>query len=151
MVSDAGRWIDAFARAGADVITVHEEACPHLDAVLGSIRSLGKKAGVALNPHTPEGVLDYVLEGLDMVLVMTVNPGFGGQQFLPSQLLKIERLAKLLERRNPGALIQVDGGVSPENAKRLVDAGARVLVAGAAIFGQPDPTAAIAAFRAAVA
>jgi ribulose-phosphate 3-epimerase len=150
MVSDAGRWVRPFAEAGADLISVHAEACVHLDRVLTSIRELGKRPAVALNPHTPESLLDYVLEELDLVLVMSVNPGFSAQKFLPSQLEKIARLRRMLEKRNPNCLIQVDGGVSPKNARQLVDAGANVLVAGAAIFGQTDRRAAIEAFRAAL-
>jgi ribulose-phosphate 3-epimerase len=151
MVADAGRWVAPFAEAGADLITVHSEGCLHVERVLQQIRDLGKRPGLALNPHTSEQVIEYVLEQLDMVLVMSVNPGFSGQEFLPSQLRKIERLKQMTEARRPDLLLQVDGGVSPANARTLVDAGINVLVAGAAVFGEPDRMAAIAALRAAVA
>lgn len=150
MVSDPGRWVKPFADAGADWLTVHVEASLHLERVLSSIKELGKRAGVALNPHTPESALDYVAEDLDMVLVMSVNPGFSAQKFIPSQLRKVRRVRELLDARNPSCHIQVDGGVSPKNARELVDAGASVLVAGAAIFGQADRRAAVSAFRAAL-
>lgn len=150
MVSEAGRWVGPFADAGADWITVHAEGCLHLERVVRQIRDLGKHPGVALNPHTHEQVLEYVLEDLDLVLVMSVNPGFSGQEFLPSQLRKIARVKELITRRKPSILLQVDGGVSPGNAATLVNAGVDVLVAGAAVFGQPDRARAVAALRAAL-
>jgi ribulose-phosphate 3-epimerase len=150
MVSDPGRWVGPFAEAGADFISVHSEGCLHLERVLRQIRDLGKRPGVALNPHTSEQVLEYVLEDVDLVLVMSVNPGFSGQEFLPSQLRKIARLAELVRARKPDVFIEVDGGVSPSNAAALVNAGANVLVAGAGVFGQPDRAAAVAALRRAV-
>jgi ribulose-phosphate 3-epimerase len=150
MVADAERWVRPFADAGADYISVHAEACVHLEQVVRLIRDVGKRPGVALNPHTGEQVLEYVVDQLDLVLAMTVNPGFGGQAFLPSQLPKVRRLRELLDARNPDALLQVDGGVSPTTAGDLVAAGANVLVAGAAVFGQADRAAAMAAIRAAV-
>jgi len=145
MIVEPDRYVPAFAAAGADVITVHAEACPHLDRSVQLIHSLGKKAGVALNPHTPEGVLDYVLEELDLVLVMSVNPGFGGQSLIERVFPKIERLRRALDARGLSAELQVDGGVKPDNAWRFVEAGATNLVAGSAVFGAPDRAAAIRA------
>jgi ribulose-phosphate 3-epimerase len=145
MIVEPDRYVPAFAAAGADVITVHAEACPHLDRSVQLIHSLGKKAGVALNPHTPEGVLDYVLEELDLVLVMSVNPGFGGQSLIERVFPKIERLRRALDARGLTAELQVDGGVKPDNAWRFVEAGATNLVAGSAVFGAPDRAAAIRA------
>jgi ribulose-phosphate 3-epimerase len=150
MIADPDRYVDSFARAGADVITVHAEACTHLQRTLGLIRSSGKKAGVALNPHTPEGVLRYVLQDLDLILVMTVNPGFGGQSFLERVVPKISAISALVERRDSRACIEVDGGVSPMTSGIVAAAGAQVLVAGSAIFSRgPDYKSAIAEIRAA--
>lgn len=150
MVVEAGRYVEAFAKAGADIITVHVEACTHLQRVLQRIRDLGKRPAVALNPHTDESSIRYVLDDLDMVLVMSVNPGFGAQTFIPSQLEKIRRVAEMIRGSGRSIEVQVDGGVSPSNARQLVDAGATVLVAGAAIFGQEDRPAAVRAFRTAL-
>jgi ribulose-phosphate 3-epimerase len=122
----------AFAEAGADIITVHAEAGPHLDRSIQAIKALGKKAGVSLCPATPEEALRYVLDEIDLVLVMTVNPGFGGQSFLTSQLPKINRIRGMIGERN--IHLQLDGGVTPQNARQCVDAGADVLVAGSAAF-----------------
>lgn len=149
MITDPGRYVQAFASAGADWICVHVEACTHLQRVLGQIRDLGKKAGVALNPHTPESVLEYVLDDLDLVLVLSVNPGFSGQGFLKPQVEKIRRISAMLKAHGSSAVIQVDGGVSPANAGELVAAGASVLVGGASIFGQANRREAVAALRAA--
>lgn len=149
MITDPGRYVEAFASAGADWICVHVEACTHLQRVLGQIRDLGKKAGVALNPHTPESVLEYVLDDLDLVLVLSVNPGFSGQGFLKPQVEKIRRISAMLKAHGSSAVIQVDGGVSPANAGELVAAGASVLVGGASIFGQANRREAVAALRAA--
>jgi ribulose-phosphate 3-epimerase len=150
MIVEPDRWIDAFADAGADAITVHQEACPHLQRCLAAIRARGKKAGVSLNPSTPEETLKYVLGDLDIVLVMSVNPGFGGQSFLPSQVEKVRRLRKMLdEAGNTACIIEVDGGVDPANAALLAEAGAEALVAGSAIFNQKDRKAAIHALRSA--
>jgi ribulose-phosphate 3-epimerase len=148
MVSDPGRYIEAFAKAGADILSVHPEATIHLQRVLRQIREHGKRASVALNPHTHESVLEYVVDDLDMVLVMSVNPGFAGQAFLPAQVEKVRRVRALLDRHGSTADVEVDGGVSPKNAQQLVQAGANALVAGAAIFGQADRLAAVNAFRA---
>ncbi len=150
MIVEPERYVEAFASAGADTISVHVEASPHLQRTLAEIRRLGKRAGAVLNPHTPEGSLEYVLDDLDLILVMSVNPGFGGQAFLPSVLPKIERLRQLVEARGLSIDIEVDGGVTADTAPRVVAAGANALVAGSAVFGRPDRAAAINAIRAAV-
>jgi ribulose-phosphate 3-epimerase len=134
MISPVDSFIDAFADAGADLITVHPEAGPHLHRTIQRIKGLGKKAGVSLNPATPAKVLDYVLEEIDLVLVMSVNPGFGGQKFIASQLRKIEAIARRIEKENLDVQLEVDGGIDPETARQAVDAGATVLVAGTAAF-----------------
>lgn len=132
MISPADPYIEAFAKAGADIITVHPEAGPHIQRTLQLIRSFDKKAGLALNPGTSEGVLDYLLDDLDLILVMTVNPGFGGQHFLASQTEKIHRIKDLIGTRP--ILLEVDGGITPETAPAALSAGADVLVAGTAVF-----------------
>jgi ribulose-phosphate 3-epimerase len=147
MIVEPERYVEAFAKAGADVITVHEEASVHLHRTLQQIRSLGKKAGVALNPHTPEESLRYVLPDLDLVLVMSVNPGFGGQSFIPSALPKLRNLRRMIDEGGYAIDLEVDGGIKPGTAKQVVDAGADVLVAGNAVFNAPDYAAAIAALR----
>jgi len=146
MISDPDRYLDAFAGAGAAMITVHAEVLPHLHRTLTHIRHLGVKAGVALNPSTPVGVLSDVVAEIDHVLVMSVNPGFGGQKFIPHTFAKITAARQLLGSGDRAA-IEVDGGVEPANAAALVAAGASILVAGASIFGQPDPAAAVHALR----
>lgn len=147
MMEDPGKAIDAFARAGATSITVHQETCPHLNRTLQQIRDAGLGTGVCLNPSTPLLMLEEVLDMTDMVLLMSVNPGFGGQSFIPQTLDKIKRLRKMADRLNPGLHIEVDGGVSPDNAQAVVAAGADVLVAGSAVFGSEDAAATIAALR----
>jgi ribulose-phosphate 3-epimerase len=147
MISDPDRYLDAFAGAGAAMITVHAEVLPHLHRTLTHIRHLGVKAGVALNPSTPVGVLADVLAEIDHVLVMSVNPGFGGQKFIPHTFAKITAARQLLGSGDFRAAIEVDGGVEAANAGALVAAGASILVAGAAIFGQADPAAALHALR----
>lgn len=132
MITPVDPYIEAFAKAGSDIITIHAEAGVHLDRSLQYIRSLGKKAGVSLNPSTPESVVEYLLDKLDLILVMTVNPGFGGQAFIPSQLEKIKRLRAMIGDRPID--LEVDGGVSPETANSVVAAGANALVAGSAVF-----------------
>ncbi|RUW31711.1 MULTISPECIES: ribulose-phosphate 3-epimerase [unclassified Mesorhizobium] len=132
MIAPADPYLAAFADAGCDIITVHAEAGPHLDRSLQAIRSLGKKAGVSLNPSTPESVIEYVLDRLDLVLLMTVNPGFGGQAFIPAVIDKVRRVKALVGRRPID--IEIDGGVTPETAPLVTAAGANVLVAGSAIF-----------------
>ena len=134
MISPVDNFLDAFAEAGADIITVHPEAGPHLHRSIQRVKALGKKAGVSLNPATPAKALDYVLEEVDLVLVMTVNPGFGGQKFISSQLRKIEAIAKRIAKESLDAVLEVDGGIDPETARQAVDAGATALVAGTAVF-----------------
>jgi ribulose-phosphate 3-epimerase len=147
MIEEPDRWVETYARAGADLITVHSEACVHLQRTLAQVREAGARAGVALNPATPPGVLQYVLDDLDLVLVMSVNPGFGGQAFLPSTFGKLRDLAQLLGPRPVD--VSVDGGVNDANAAGLARAGATVLVAGSAIFATPDPGAAVRGLRSA--
>jgi ribulose-phosphate 3-epimerase len=149
MIVEPERHIDAFADAGADTLSVHVEGAQHLQRTLSHVRSLGKRAGVVLNPHTSEESLRYVLDDIDLVLVMTVNPGFGGQAFLPATVAKIRRVRELIDRAKHAIDLEVDGGISPQTARQVVEAGARVLVAGNAVFGQPDRGAAIQALRAA--
>ena len=134
MISPVDPFLDAFAEAGADIITVHPEAGPHLHRSIQRVKALGKKAGVSLNPATPAKTLDYVLEEVDLVLVMSVNPGFGGQKFIASQLKKIEAIANRIAKENLAAMIEVDGGIDSETAPKAVSAGAQVLVAGTAAF-----------------
>jgi ribulose-phosphate 3-epimerase len=134
MISPVDAFLDSFADAGADIVTVHPEAGPHLHRTVQRIKALGLKAGVSLNPATPVDALDYVLEDLDLVLVMSVNPGFGGQKFISSQLGKIEAIAERIAARNLDIQLEVDGGIDPETARQSVDAGATVLVAGTAVF-----------------
>jgi ribulose-phosphate 3-epimerase len=145
MIQPYEPYLEAFARAGADLITIHPEAGPHLHRGLQTIRALGKRAGVALNPGTPVGAIEPVLDELDLVLVMSVNPGFGGQRFIDASLDKIRRIRALLGGR--AVHLQVDGGINGETAATVVAAGADVLVAGSAIFGQPDYAEAIARLR----
>ena len=143
MISPIDNFLDTFAEAGADIMTVHPEAGPHLHRTVQRIKGLGKKAGVSLNPATPAKVLDYVLEEVDLVLVMSVNPGFGGQKFISSQLRKIEAIAKRIAKENLDVQLEVDGGIDPETARQAVDAGATALVAGTAVFkGGPSSYAA---------
>lgn len=134
MIKEPERYVERFAESGADMITVHAEACLHLHRTIGQIRQLGVKCGVALNPATPLSVLDYVLEDLDMVLLMTVNPGFGGQSFIPAMYGKIQALKELIVRRNLNIDIEVDGGIKVSNTKEVLAAGANILVAGSAVF-----------------
>lgn len=148
MISPADPYLAQFASAGADLITVHAEAGPHLDRSLQAIRALGKKVGVALNPATPVSVLEHVIDRLDLILIMTVNPGFGGQSFIPAMLEKIRQAKALVAGRNID--IEVDGGVTAENAGAIVKAGANVLVAGSSIFKGADYAANIKAIRNAV-
>src|SRR5438270_4984278 len=134
MISPVDPFLDAFAEAGADIITVHPEAGPHLHRSIQRIKGLGKKAGVSLNPATPAKMLDYVLEDLDLVLVMSVNPGFGGQKFISSQLKKIEAIANRVAKEKLDVVVEVDGGIDPETAAQAIGAGATALVAGTAVF-----------------
>lgn len=147
MIENPDQYIEAFAKAGADYITVHAEACTHLHRTIQLIKSFGVKAGVVLNPATPPSVLDYVLEDLDLVLLMTVNPGFGGQAFIPSMLDKIEKVRNMIDEKCLSIDIEIDGGVNPETAKLCVERGATVLVAGSAIYNKEDRKQAIADIR----
>ena len=149
MISPVDAYLEEFAAAGADIITVHPEAGPHTHRTVQAIKGLGKKAGVSLNPATPAKMLDYLIEDVDLVLVMSVNPGFGGQSFIHSQLRKIEAIRKLIDKTGKDIRLEVDGGVNAETARLCVDAGADVLVAGSATFkGGPDNYAAnIAALK----
>lgn len=147
MIVEPERYVDAFADAGADIITVHAEACTHLHRVLQQIRARGKKAGVSLNPHSSPETIRYVLAELDLILVMSVNPGFGGQAFIPEVLPKIEALRQMIDDGGYKVDLEVDGGVKPGTAHRVIDAGADVLVAGSAIFRQDDYQGAILALR----
>jgi ribulose-phosphate 3-epimerase len=149
MISPVDNFLDAFAEAGADIITIHPEAGPHIHRSLQHIRGLGKKGGVSLNPGTPAKMLDYLIEDVDLVLVMSVNPGFGGQKFIASQLKKIESVATMVAKRGLDVTIEVDGGIDAANAPLAIAAGATALVAGTAVFRDgPDRYAAnIAALR----
>lgn len=141
MIVEPERFVGDFVAAGADIVTVHAEASTHLQRVLIQIREAGAKAGVALNPSTPPNVLDYVLDDVDLVLVMSVNPGFGGQRFIPSAYTKLRRIKGMLGTRP--VEVSVDGGVKLEHVRPLAEAGATVLVAGSAVFGAPDPAAVV--------
>lgn len=147
MIVEPERYIEPFRAAGADVITVHYEACPHLHRTLQQIRDTGAKAGVAINPHTSVELLDDVLEDLDLVCIMSVNPGFGGQKFIYRSIPKIARLRQMADERNLYPLIEVDGGVGLQNAEKILQAGADVLVAGSSVFGADNPAEAIARMK----
>lgn len=147
MVEDPGRYVESIRKAGADIITVHQEACTHLDRVIGQIKASGAKAGVALNPATPVSTLECVLDQVDMVLVMSVNPGFGGQKFIQGTLDKIRRLSAMRKSTGTGFMIEVDGGVNLENAASLIETGADILVAGSAVFGAEDIVERIREFK----
>jgi len=149
MITNADTFIPEFVAAGADYITVHVEACPHLHRTIQSIKERGVKAGVTLNPATPVSLLQEILADVDLVLIMSVNPGFGGQKFIPSVLKKIAAIREMLDRLQSRALLEVDGGVKPDNAAQIIAAGANVLVAGSAIFASRDYAGTIAALRAA--
>ncbi len=138
MIVQPERYIEEFARAGADIITVHAEACVHLQRVLAQIRECGVRAGVSLNPATPLDVIEYVLSDIDLLLIMTVNPGFGGQQFIPEMLRKIARARAMLDEAGSDAWLEVDGGINGVTTPMVVRAGARVLVAGSSVFGNPE-------------
>jgi len=147
MIEDPGNYAEAFKKAGADHLSVHIEACPHLHRNLQQIRSLGMKAGVALNPHTPVSQLADVLHETDIVCIMSVNPGFGGQEFIPHTLEKIKQLRRMIDERGLPTLIEIDGGVTPDNAATIIQAGAHALVAGSTVFKAPDPKAMISALK----
>ncbi|AMM52199.1 ribulose-phosphate 3-epimerase [Rufibacter sp. DG15C] len=143
MIEAPEQYIEQFQKAGADIITVHEEACIHLHRTIQQIKATGAKAGVALNPHTPIQVLSEIIEDLDVVCLMSVNPGFGGQKFIQNTYRKIEQLKALIQERNAGTLIEIDGGVNQENAPLLLKAGADVLVAGSFVFNSSNPSSTI--------
>jgi len=149
MIEEPTRYVQDYRDAGADYITVHAEACTHLHRAVQFIKSTGAKAGVSLNPHTHESVLDYVLSEVDLVLIMTVNPGFGGQSLIDSVLHKCSRVRENIERKGYNALVEVDGGVKVHNVHRFVEAGAQVLVSGSGVFKAEDRAAAIAALKSA--
>ena len=144
MIVDPDRYITTFKKLGTDVLTVHYEACTHLHRTLQAIKAEGMKAGVALNPHTSVDLLEDVIQDIDLVCIMSVNPGFGGQSFIENTYSKVEKLKALINRKNATTLIEIDGGVTNKNAKQLADAGADVLVAGSYVFGAQDPIATIA-------
>jgi len=151
MIVEPERYVAEFANAGADIISVHVEASPHLQRTLQQIRGLGKRAGVVLNPHTPEDTIRYVMADIDLVLVMSVNPGFGGQSFLPLVLPKVKALRQMIDATGRNIDLEIDGGIGPDTTQLVTQAGADVLVAGSAIFGQKDRGAAMKQMRAAVA
>jgi ribulose-phosphate 3-epimerase len=143
MIVQPERYIEAFAMAGADILTVHVEACPHLHRVIQQIKAAGMRAGVSLNPSTPPEFLEWVIGDLDLILVMTVNPGFGGQKFISGMLPKVEKISQMIKAAHSNCLLEVDGGVDTVTAVPLVKAGARVLVAGSAVFGAASPAQAL--------
>ncbi len=147
MILEPGQYAEAFKKAGADILTVHVEACPHLHRNIQQIKSLGMKAGVAVNPHTPVSGLEDIIQDLDLVCLMSVNPGFGGQQFIPHTLQKIKSLKAMIQQTGSSALIEIDGGVTLDNAASIIAAGADVLVAGNTVFKSADPVATIAALK----
>lgn len=140
MISNPDVYIDDFVNSGADILTVHYEACPHLHRTIQLIKSKGVKAGIALNPHTPVNVLDEIITDVDLVLIMSVNPGFGGQKFIESSVQKVSQLKKLIDARNLDVIIEIDGGVNMETGKKLAEAGAGALVAGSFVFNSDSPT-----------
>jgi len=143
MIVDPDRYIKDFKAAGADILTVHYEACPHLHRTIQAIKNEGMKAGVSLNPHTNINVLEDIINDIDLVLIMSVNPGFGGQSFIENTYKKVSDLKKMIEQKKSEALIEIDGGVTTSNAKKLIDCGADVLVAGSFVFKSNDPEATI--------
>jgi len=140
MISNPDVYIDDFVNSGADILTVHHEACPHLHRTIQLIKSKGVKAGIALNPHTPVNVLDEIITDVDLVLIMSVNPGFGGQKFIESSVQKVSKLKKLIDARKLDVIIEIDGGVNLETGKKLAEAGASALVAGSFVFNSDSPT-----------
>jgi ribulose-phosphate 3-epimerase len=147
MIENPDKYIPTFAKAGADYLSVHVEACPHLHRTIHLIKEHGVKAGVVLNPHTPVSMIEHIIHDVDLVLLMTVNPGFGGQKFIHSVLPKIQQVAQIINEQNLHVEIEVDGGVNEETAKLCIEAGANVLVAGSAIYNKEDRAAAIRAIR----
>lgn len=147
MIMDPDRYFEEFKACGAEYLTIHYEACTHLHRSVQRIKSLGMKAGVALNPHTPVHLLTDIIGDLDMVLIMSVNPGFGGQSFIPQSLRKITELRVMTENRNPDCIIEVDGGVGPNNIQKLIKAGANAFVAGNSVFASENPMETIALMK----
>lgn len=147
MIEEPGRYAEAFKKAGADILSVHIEACPHLHRNIQQIKGLGMQAGIAVNPHTPVEALKDILADIDLVCLMSVNPGFGGQSFIPHTLHKIKQLREMIDERALNVNIEIDGGVTLENARTILDAGADVLVAGNTVFRSADPKATIAALK----
>lgn len=147
MIQEPGRYVEQFKAAGADNITVHYEACLHLHRTIQQIKDSGCKAGVALNPHTPVSVLDEIITDVDLILIMSVNPGFGGQKFIQNTYRKVENLKALINARGAHALIEIDGGVNQQNALELLEKGAQVLVAGSFVFNSADPLQTIAELK----
>lgn len=147
MIVDPDRYFEDFKTIGADILTIHYEACRHLNRSISSIKQLGMKAGVVLNPHTPISVLEDIIQECDMVLLMSVNPGFGGQSFIENTYNKITQLKELINRKNPSCLIEIDGGVSLKNYKKLIEFGADALVAGNAVFAAENPLETIKEFK----
>ena len=147
MIVDPDRYISTFADLGADILTVHYEACPHLHRTLQKIKNAGMKAGVAINPHTPVNVLESIIQDIDLVCLMSVNPGYGGQKFIPHTLVKLRELKSLIREANTETLVEIDGGVGTGNASELAKAGADVLVAGSFVFRSDNPVEAIAALN----
>ncbi len=143
MIVNPDQYLAEFQKAGADLLTVHYEACPHLHRTIGEIKRLGMKAGVALNPHTPISVLEEILPDLDLVLIMSVNPGFGGQKFIEAAIAKVQKLRQMIDEKKLDVIIEIDGGVNLDTGKRLVDAGANALVAGSFVFNHENPTVCI--------
>ena len=143
MIIDPDRYFKVFKEVGADILTIHYEACTHLNRSVSEIKNLGMQAGVVLNPHTNVNLLENIIQELDLVLLMSVNPGYGGQKFIENTYQKISQLKDLIEKRNPNCLIEVDGGVDVKNAKKLYDCGADILVAGNSVFGAAEPMEAI--------
>jgi ribulose-phosphate 3-epimerase len=148
MIEEPGRYAEDFKKAGADILSVHIEACPHLHRNVQQIKALGMKAGVAINPHTPVESLHDILADIDLVCLMAVNPGFGGQKFIPSTMEKIKTLRRMIDERGLKTLIEIDGGVTLENASEIIEAGADVLVAGNTVFTSADPKETIAKLKA---
>lgn len=147
MIQNPDQYLESFRKAGAEVITVHWEACTHLNRTLQAIKALGAKAGVALNPHTPVELLADSLDQIDLVCIMSVNPGFGGQKFIENTYSKVSRLKQLIQEKGSKTLIEIDGGVNLQNAPKLLEAGADVLVAGSFVFNSPDPIVTIAELK----
>jgi ribulose-phosphate 3-epimerase len=147
MIQDPDRYLEEFSQAGSSYLTVHQETCPHLHRTIHVIKDLGVKAGVALNPTTPLSTLDWILEDLDFILIMSVNPGFGGQTFIPQTIDKIRNLKSMIDAKNPAVSIGVDGGVNEDTIGPLAKAGANIFVAGSAIFGSADYAERISKFR----